>query len=480
MPRKRHPLPSSAPLAAMLIALLVPLAACGFQAPQPARTPAPQPPPPPLSTLSATFVIPAAEIARVVNQKTAEHIADIRNQNVDCAIAKCVLNLDAVRAGAIAVAAEGGRLALSVPISVTAQMPVKGAFFKTVANGSATGTAVATTTLSLQPDWRIHAKTDGEVTLSQGQLKVGPLKLGIAELWNRNAQALSAPLFRALDRHIAAEVKIRPQLERLWARATKPLRVGKAPPAWLVLAPERIRVAAPQMRDNAVAIGLGVDVRARVVILDHSPEPPRTPPLPPLAPMSGPSNRFSFVVPVLFPYGEASALAMKRFSGHPLKIAGMTVDIRRLVIEPSGQDVIVAVRFCVSQGWDPFGWFDSCGEGYLRGVPQFDAVSQTIRIVHIRYDVGTEDVLLSTLRALAGDDLGKVLQTKLVFPVAGEIAKLDAGVREALAKPQGRGVRISGTVDAFEPPRLSWTEEGFLATFPAQGTVNVDLNLKGS
>jgi hypothetical protein len=298
-------------------------------------------------------------------------------------------------------------------------------------------------------------------------------------LWNRNAQRLSAPLFKSLDRQVASKVRIRPQIERLWARVTKPLRVGKAPPSWLVLSPERIRVAQPLMRDNAVTVGLGVDVRGRVVVLDHSPEPAQTPPLPPLAPLSAPSNRFAFVVPVMLPYDEAAALAMKRLADKPVKIGSMTVAFKSLAILPSGHDVIVATRFCVQQGWDPFGWFDSCGEGYLRGVPQFDAATQTIRIANVHYDIGTEDILLSALRALAGDELGRVLQTKLVFRVGAEMAKLDDEVRTALARPQGRGIRIWGHVESFGAPSLVWTSEGFLATFPAEGTISVDLNLKG-
>jgi len=455
------------------------LAACGFEAPQPARTPAPPAPPAPLSTLAATLVIPTDEIAQQLNEKTESHIAEIRNQPVDCAIAKCLLNLEAVRTGPITVAAADNTLTLTVPLSVTAVMPVKASFFKTTANGSAAGVATATTSLSLGPDWRIRSTTTGVVTLSEGELKVGPLKMSIADLWNRNAQRLSAPLFRSLDRQVASKVRIRPQIERLWARVTKLLRVGKSPPSWLVLAPERIRVAEPQMRNNAVTVGLGVDVRGRVVVLDHSPEPAQTPPLPPLAPLSAPSNRFSFVVPVMLPFDEAAQLAMKRLADKPVKIGGMTVAFKSLSILPSGHDVIVATRFCVQQGWDPFGWFDSCGEGYLRGVPQFDAAAQTIRIANVHYDIGTEDILLSALRALAGAELGKALETRLVFRVGAEMAKLDDEVRTALAKPQGRGIRIWGNVESFGTPSLIWTSEGFLATFPAEGTISVDLNLKG-
>ena len=49
-------------------------------------------------------------------------------------------------------------------------------------------------------------------------------------------------MFKALDRHIASAVKVKLQAGRLWAKAFRPIKVGKAPEAWLLLSPQRIRV----------------------------------------------------------------------------------------------------------------------------------------------------------------------------------------------------------------------------------------------
>jgi hypothetical protein len=38
-------------------------------------------------------------------------------------------------------------------------------------------------------------------------------------------------------------------------------------------------------------------------------------------------------------------------------------------------------------------------------------------------------------------------------------------------------VQIWGNIENFGTPTLSWTDTGFLAIFPAQGTVSADLNL---
>lgn len=453
------------------------LMACGFEAPQPQRTPPPLAPAPPLSTLTATLDVPASAIAEALNEKTKTDIVHIRDRPVDCAIAKCLLNLDVIRNGPVAVSTDNGALSITLPVSVHAQMPAKGLFFRTSANATAQGTARATTTLSLSPDWHIVSNTSGTIQLSQGALSLGPLKMNIAELWNRNADQLSRPLFRMLDRAIAASLKLKPEAERLWRRVVRPMRVAKSPQAWLVLAPEHLRLAQPVVGNNAVKIALGVDVRAQVVVLDHSPEPAVLPPLPPLEPLNTPSNRFAFVVPVILPYAEAAALAMKKLAQAPPRVAGTAIRFKSMSILPSGRDIVVAIRFCVGQSWDIFGWFDTCGEGYVRGVPQFDAATKVIRIANVHDDVATEGFLASHMQALAGPELAHVLETKLVFDAARDIAKLDDEIKTALAKPEGRGVRIWGSVESFGPSSFSWTKDGFLAVFPAQGRVSVDLNV---
>jgi hypothetical protein len=153
------------------------------------------------------------------------------------------------------------------------------------------------------------------------------------------------------------------------------------------------------------------------------------------------------------------------------------VRFARLEILPSGQDVILAASFCVDQRWDPTGLLSSCGSGYLRGLPKFDAASGTIRVVNVHYDVLTQGLMLSAVHALAGAALGHDLETRLTFSVASDLAKLRNQIGEAIARPQGRDVTISGRVEAFGAPSLTWTKDGFLATFTATGSVDAGVHI---
>jgi hypothetical protein len=461
------------------LVLVLALTACGFKAPEPARTAPPPAPATPTSTLTATFVVPAATILEELNAKTKDEIARISDQEIGCAIAKCRVNLVATKTGPITGAAADGKLSLALPLTATADVALKALFVKTKAHGVATGTAQTSTAFRLGPDWRLDTNTTGRVDLSQANLKLGPLSMSVADLWNHNEQHVTQPLFKMLDKRVSSAVKIKPQAERLWAKAFHPIKIGKSPQAWLVLNPQRILIAQPITANNAFAVSLGVAVQARVVVSDVPPEEPlKTPPLPAPAALATPSNRFSFVVPALLPYDEAASLALKRLDAKPLHTGSAKVRIEKLEILPSGQDVVVALHFCVAQGWDPFGWFDACGDGYLRGTPVFDAKSGTIRIANVHYDIATQNLILGLLKAFESDELDKLVQSNLVFSVAKDLDKLDTELKTALAKPQKRGVSITGDIESFGTPRLTWTKDGFLATFPAQGTITADLNLK--
>lgn len=464
------------PLAALLS---VSLSACGFEAPPPKRTPAPPMPAPPVSTISVSLNVPMRELVAMLNAKTEQQIAQINGQKTRCFIGKCKLDLLATRTGPITASAKNGGIAVDLPFAVQAHVNLKGGFFKTGGDANAIGEARTFSTLSLLPDWQVRTHTTGDVQLSDTHIRLGPINMSVTDLWNHNDEHLSDAIFKQLDKRLGPAIKLKPQAVKLWDRVQKPIRVGKKPLAWLLLQPEALRIGPVQTASNALQVSLAADVRGRVVIAD---QPPVVKPLPlpwPSA-LRTASNQFAFTIPVTLPYDEAAKLAMKQIAKKPPHVGSTVVRIKALQILPSREDVVVALRFCVAQKWDVFGWFDSCGDGYLRGRPVFDAATNTVRIVNVHYDTGTEDLLLKVMHWLAGGELAAQLQQHLVFNVAHDMDKLEASVTRALAKPQGKDVMIYGTVQGFGPPTLGWTDKGFLALFTAHGNVHASLNLQKS
>ena len=461
------------PLRISCLMLCALLAACGFDAPPPHRTPAPAMPRPPLSRLAVTLTVPADRIAAFLDARTQRRIAALHGQKVKCGIGRCRLDLVATRTGPVTAAAEDGALAIGLPFAVEARLASPGFLSFLHATGTAEGEARAQTALTLRPDWRLASHVTGMVHLDNGHLRAGPIVTNIADVWNGNEDALSRPLWRMLDRQIA-RIDLKKPVAAFWRRAFTPMRIGNAPAAWLVLRPEAIGVTQPVIRDGMVTLSLSVAARGRVVVQDKPPVGPPAP-LPPATPMAAPSRAFSFSVPFLLPYGEASRLALASLRKKPPHMAGMTLRFSRLAVLPSGHDVVVETRVCAAPDWDPTGWLASCGTVWLRGVPRFDAVRKTIRVTDLHYDIASAGAVLRGLKAMAGDRLAGLLQAHLVFDESRPIARLKAQLAAALAKPEGRDVVVSGRLESFAPPTFSWTRDGFVALFTAQGTVRATL-----
>jgi Domain of unknown function (DUF4403) len=457
-------------------ALLFSLSACGFEAPAPKRTPPPQTPAPPVSTIAVTLDVPVADIVTMLNKQTAQQIARIDGKKVGCFIAKCKMDMLAQRTGPITGSAQNGGISLTLPFSVDARIQMKGGFFKTGGEASAMGEARAFTTLALTPDWQVRTHTNGDVQLSDSQIQLGPMRTSITDLWNHNDEHLSDEIFKQMDKQIGPAIKLKPQVEKLWARVQQPIKVGKKPPAWLLLTPQALRIGNIQAANDHLIVSLAADVRGQVVIGDTPPVPDKPVPLPRPRALGTPSNAFAFTIPVTLPYEEAANLALDQIKKKPPHVGSTEVKIDKLEILPSGEDVIVAVHFCVAQKWDIFGWFDSCGDGYLRGTPVFDSKTDDVRIVNVHYDIGTQSMILSVMKWLAGDELAQQIQTHLAFNVAHDMDKLEDSVTKALAKPQGKDVVIYGEVQGFGPPTLGWTDKGFLALFTAHGVVHAGLD----
>jgi hypothetical protein len=476
MPNRRNAIQRLSPV---FLASTLFLGLYGFKAPEPARTPPPATPRPPVSVVSATLKVPGNEIVRMLNERTRSQLARLDNQQVNCLIQKCQLDLVAVRTGDITGHATGAGMQLELPFALQAHLDVHSKLLGNGGDAAAQGLASATTQLSLTPEWHVASHTQGDVHLSNAKLRIGPLKMSVAQLWNGTEDKLSTPIFKMIDKRISAAFKLHGQVDHLWHKLHQPIKVGKDPQSWLVLSPERLRVTPLTTVDGALVISVAADVRGHVVV-GNAPAIPDTPPkLPAPEALDAPSNRFEVSLPVTLSYGDAARVAMQHLAKKPLHIGKAQVRIGKLQILPSGRDLVVAAEFCVPQAWDFTHLLDSCGQGYLRGTPQFDPKASSIRISNLHYDIATENLMLHLMRALAGNELGKALEQNLVFDESKQIAKLKSDIVAALAKPQGRGIALTGKIESFGEPKVSWTKDGFLALLTAKGTLAANLNMKG-
>jgi hypothetical protein len=373
------------------------------------------------------------------------------------------------------VSAENDTLDLRLPFAVQAQLQTPGILSFLHAQGEAEGVALAQTKLSISPKFQMNSKTSGTLKLGDAHLRLGSVTTDVSQILGDNQDQLARPLWHMLDKKVA-QLPLRAEMTALWAGIFAPLRVGRSPVSWLVLRPESVRLAQPRIEGGAVTISLSLMAHSEVLVQDNPPVNPPTA-LPAATMMAKPSDEFRFMVPVLLPYERAAQLAMASLTKNPPHFAGFKMRINALRFQPSGQDVVVSVNFCADPQWDPFGWFESCGDVYLRGTPTFDAINQLITIQHLHYDIASASLMLRTLHALAGKFLVERLKQDLTFDESRDIARLESRLTTVLAKPQGQGLTIEAQVQSFGTPSFMWTASGFLAQCYVQGKVKTRLSL---
>lgn len=463
-----------------VLACLLAFGLCAFQAQAPKRTNAPAAPPPPISTVAATLRVPADDIIAMLNARTKSQLARVEGGEINCLIQKCQVELAVVRTGDFTGEAAGSGMHLKLPFALHAHLDFNSKFFKTGGDATAQGETDTVTQLKLTPQWRVDSHTDGTVHLENAKLELGPLKMSVRELWNGNQDKLSGPIFKAIDKEISKALKVRGQVERLWKKLQQPIRVGKNPDSWLVLSPERLRVTPLQTENGALVVSLAAEVRAHVVLGDKPAAPAAPAKLPPPEPLDKPSNNFAVTVPVTLSYVDAAKIAMQQLKKKPLRAAGMNLRFDKLQIFPSGGDLVVQTHFCFGKNWDFTHLLDSCGDVYLRGAARLDPHSGKIEVTNLHYDLQSQNLMLRIVGALSGDALAKVIAPHLVFDESREIAKLKGEIAAAIEKPQGRGLTLSGHIDSFSDPTVSWTNTGFVALLRATGTISTSLDVKAA
>src|ERR1043166_562152 len=85
----------------ILLSCILALGLCGFRAPPPDRTSPPPSGQPPRSVVSATLKVSGADLVAMLNERTRSQLAHIENEEVNCFIQKCQIDLTAVRTGEI-------------------------------------------------------------------------------------------------------------------------------------------------------------------------------------------------------------------------------------------------------------------------------------------------------------------------------------------------------------------------------------------
>jgi uncharacterized protein DUF4403 len=262
-----------------------------------------------------------------------------------------------------------------------------------------------------------------------------------------------------IDKRIA-EVDLRSRAEEWWRVLGKPIRLTDD--VWLELGPERLRMGHVQGRGSVLTVPVSLDAHPRIVTSSEAPEP-RNATLPPLGHDSV-GNRFHIVIDGVIDYAAASHVVTRRLAGRPVTMAGGTIRLGNISVQPSaGGKLALGVSFVG----------DAQGTIRLVGTPNYDGELRLVSVPDVDFDLTTNSQLLHAYAWLKSDVLRQTLRQSAKWSAAPAIDRGRELLHRGLNRQIGGVMRLSARIDSVAVTGLYVTRDGLVVRGEAIGRAGV-------
>lgn len=264
---------------------------------------------------------------------------------------------------------------------------------------------------------------------------------------SRVASAVDAAIRRLSD-----NFRLRPVAEQAWASLARPVAVQ--PGMFLSARPESLFLG--PLRGSGRSLATTLVVQARPLVTADSLAP--VPSLPPLRVDSSPDQGFRLDIQGSLPLAQVDSAMSRILRGQELQAGGKPVRIESSRLYSTSGQVVVAVKFR-----EPFH-----GEVFLRGVPQFDSLTDAVRFADLDFDLASRNFLVKTASSLLHGTIRDQIAKAAVFPLDRFVDPL-----RSLDLPLTEGVRAQVAVGRLRPLGISITDSTLQAWVRAEGRASV-------
>jgi hypothetical protein len=273
---------------------------------------------------------------------------------------------------------------------------------------------------------------------------------------------LNLPLVRtkvagAVDaaiRRLSDNFRLRPVAEQAWASLSKPFPVQ--PGMYLSARPDSLFLG--PLRGSGKTLSTSLLVHARPWITSDSVA--EISPLPPLRVDSSPDMGFRLDVQGLLPLANVDSAMSRLLRTQTLQAGGKPVRIASSRLYASGGHVVVAVRF-----EEPFR-----GEVFLRGVPEFDSLTNAVRFAKLDFDLASRNFLVKTASSLLHGTIRDQIAKAAVFPLDRFLEPL-----RDMRIPIAEGTSALVSVGRLRPLGISLTDSTLQAWVRAEGKAAIQV-----
>lgn len=423
-----------------------------------------------LSTVNVPVSISLRDVERQINAQVNGLVYEdnsLEDNNNDGFMAKVW------KRGNITVTATGGVDSLfhfTVPLKIWAKAGVKVlGFMQTQETEFAIDLRFATR-FSLDTDWSVNTQTkaDGYDWVTKPTLRMAGLTIPITSLVGRMINKNMGTITQSLDQQVRKQVDLRTPVLRAWNLIREPYLISDQYRTWLMVVPKRILITPLRFDNNFIRSSIGIEGYTLTTV-GAKPDVRPAVTLPDLVVVPHVNDDFQIGLLSEASYEEAAKLASQEFVGKSFDFSGGRYSITIAGIDLYGQNENLIIKATIKGSVN--------GDIYLKGKPYYDAITKTVSLKDLVYDLDTRSLLQRAASWFLQGTFARTLEKNLSIPVGSQLDDIQTTLQARLKNYQlAKGVVLNGKIDEIRPDQVYLTSSALLAVVHAKGRVDVKVD----
>lgn len=344
--------------------------------------------------------------------------------------------------------------------------------------GQATGLLVLEPTLN--PDWRITAKTASYIQIQKAEIKILGITVSIRGILTELVKGKVLPKLEAIIVKYIEDIDVKTRVDGLWTKLYEPIVLKETPAVVLGIEPLEIFAQKLSSDGKKLSISLGIKTHIQVnvgnTLTDATPPAGTRADVPNIRFVNTLESGYHIIAPIDVTYTAIENLA-KPYVEKSHKLKGVDTRVENLTLYGSGAQLVAGIGFRMPS-------LGATGQLYLLGTPSYDATTTAVSVTEFDYTLTTQNLLLD-IAQVAGEgffpNLRTTVEEKLVFPLEDQLTALHKQLADVIAERSiGAYIRLHGTVDTITPETLHLTQAGVRVFFRLQGDLGCEINLNAS
>lgn len=452
-----------------------------LEAPAPPRkvTPVPLPPPIP-STIVAKADLPIQDVKQLTESALKDYLSKPIKWKDGVIDASINLHLDALTM----TSAVDGTVSVRSPFRFNGWIRVSKEIFGKVLekreNFEGKATASLTLTPTLNPDWRITAKTASDISIQKAELEILGITVSVRRILTELVREKVLPKLEDLIVTYITSIDIKTRVADLWAKLYEPMVLKQTPPIVLIMEPLEILAENLSSDGEVLFLSFGIKTYIQANIGETSTDPvshvgPRAD-LPNIHFVDSLESGYHIIAPIDVTYTTIENFA-KPHVEKTHKLKGVDTFVENLTLYGSAWQLVAGIGFSMPS-------LGAEGQLYMLGTPIYDPATMLFSVTQFDYSLTTRSLLLGIAENIGEGifpNLRTTVEEKLVFPLEAQITTLRQKLSDVIAdRPIGSYVHLHGTVDTLTPEALHLTQKGVRLLVRLQGNLTCDVTLNTS